>query len=402
MALHIPTMLLLLAAICGGGAAACWISWWSGDRSQPLAWWGSAFASGAVGCSLLAFQATLPVLLGIDLANAAVLLCYGLAFGGACVFDGRRSPLPIVFGGAALWLVACRIEGFHESGVARTAVASTLGAAYAFALAREFARGGRDSLRLRRILVGACALIGLTFVLRGLGLLLATTPDLLVHAGAAEGMLLFIPIPVVFATVFLGLSLSRDRTESALRRLAALDSLTGVLNRGAFMAKAEKVLQRAKVDGRPVSLVLFDLDRFKHINDRYGHPTGDEILRLFVEGAEDALRPSDLIGRIGGEEFAVLLAGTGPDDARRVADRIRVAFAGQKVEVRGEVAATTVSAGVASARRRETLDRLFVQADAALYAAKNAGRNRVEVAREEESVLRPIAGGRGRRGSSAA
>jgi diguanylate cyclase (GGDEF)-like protein len=126
---------------------------------------------------------------------------------------------------------------------------------------------------------------------------------------------------------------------------------------------------------------LFDLDRFKQVNDTYGHATGDEILRIFSHSARQTLRNDDLIGRIGGEEFGVALRGLSEGAAYVIADRIRIAFSRAAEDSRGISA--TVSAGVSSAHLDSTLDSLISSADNALYRAKAKGRDRIEIAERE-------------------
>jgi diguanylate cyclase (GGDEF)-like protein len=159
---------------------------------------------------------------------------------------------------------------------------------------------------------------------------------------------------------------------------ATQDSLTGALNRRSFSERALAELTRARRYGRPTSLLMIDADRFKAINDTYGHSGGDAVLRALSEHIMRSLRPSDILGRFGGEEFAVVLPETGLASAEIVADRICVELAGLHVASGSETIRFTVSIGVAefepdATEIKTTLDR----ADAALYRAKHAGRNRV-------------------------
>ena len=136
---------------------------------------------------------------------------------------------------------------------------------------------------------------------------------------------------------------------------------------------------RARLAGEPMALIMFDLDQFKRINDRYGHPVGDEVLTAFCKVATTHLRPNDLFGRIGGEEFASLLPDTGLEDAVWLADRIRAAFEAASHRVEKHTVRMTVSVGVVSSNEATVdLAGLLASADQALYRAKEAGRNRVE------------------------
>lgn len=163
-------------------------------------------------------------------------------------------------------------------------------------------------------------------------------------------------------------SMQRD-----LVRLAASDPLTGLLNRRAFFEKAEEAFARANSDSR-LSAVMFDIDRFKRVNDTYGHGIGDQVIRRV---AEAAAAESDLAGRLGGEEFVLLLRDTALPDALACAERLRAAIAAVELRTSGSVVNFTCSFGVGEWTPGETVDDLLRRADLALYQAKAAGRNRV-------------------------
>jgi diguanylate cyclase (GGDEF)-like protein len=181
-------------------------------------------------------------------------------------------------------------------------------------------------------------------------------------------------------------SLAKDRIAASYRRISLTDSLTHVPNRRGFFETAEQMLMKIDYERRPVALLLFDLDRFKNINDRYGHDTGDEVLSAFCRVATSMLRPADLFGRIGGEEFASLLPDTKQQEALWLAERLRIAFEGTSHTVGGRTLTATVSVGIAVLDdERIDLSALPKQADMALYRAKALGRNRVEIlARSDE------------------
>lgn len=165
------------------------------------------------------------------------------------------------------------------------------------------------------------------------------------------------------------------------RQLARTDDLTGVHNRRHFLALAEHEVATAKRYKRPLALLLFDIDHFKLVNDRWGHPFGDLILKEVAEAVKPLLRESDVLARYGGEEFAVLLSDSGAQQAAVAAERIRAAVAAHVTEQGSARATVTVSLGVAElAAPDDTLDALIDRADRALYAAKRAGRDRTVVA----------------------
>ncbi|MGE4553174.1 MAG: PAS domain S-box protein [Desulfovibrionaceae bacterium] len=175
----------------------------------------------------------------------------------------------------------------------------------------------------------------------------------------------------------------QKRLENELKRLATTDSLTGARNRHHFMETAERELHRAKRYGRPLSVLMIDIDHFKRINDTYGHHAGDEVLKSMVAACEEEIRETDIFGRLGGEEFAVALAETDHEAALDAAERLRRRLESLCILVDGETICFTASIGVASMTdSTDELEGMLGRADKALYEAKRRGRNRVISARE--------------------
>lgn len=169
---------------------------------------------------------------------------------------------------------------------------------------------------------------------------------------------------------------ARER-ERLLQMMAVTDKLTGIPNRHAFEEVGKRYFERAKREAKPLALLMIDIDHFKRINDTFGHPAGDEVLRQVAQTLQRQVRASDFAARYGGEEFVVLLPNCDLPHAQKKAERIRKAVVGLGLE-QGRV---TVSVGVAlAAPDQETLEETIERADAALYEAKQAGRNRVAVA----------------------
>lgn len=173
--------------------------------------------------------------------------------------------------------------------------------------------------------------------------------------------------------------------ESALGRLeeiAIRDPLTGLYNRRHFLERLEQELARAERTGQGFHIALIDLDRFKDINDRYGHNAGDEVLRRFADVARETLRKSDLMARYGGEEFIVLFPDGRVNDIVAVMDRLRNGFNALQYSKTLANSQVTFSAGIASWTSGDVLDSLTERADQALYRAKQSGRDRIEVAEQ--------------------
>ncbi|MCR6632740.1 MAG: diguanylate cyclase [Magnetospirillum sp.] len=173
----------------------------------------------------------------------------------------------------------------------------------------------------------------------------------------------------------------RAKVEEELRRWATTDALTGLANRRHFMDKCEREMQRALRYARPMAVAIFDVDLFKRINDGYGHAVGDEALKAIARTAAAALRETDLTGRLGGEEFGLMLPETDLAGAADLAERLRAAIARIAFEAHGQPIPLRISIGVAALLSEDaSVDALFARADQALYRAKHLGRDRVALA----------------------
>jgi len=185
---------------------------------------------------------------------------------------------------------------------------------------------------------------------------------------------LFVITVVIFVLL---LRLNVGEVFKKLEQRAHFDPLTGALNREAF----KEIFERASREELflPLSLIVFDLDNFKSINDTFGHAAGDEVLKKVAQAVRQSLRKGDVLARWGGEEFVILLPNTDAEGARTVAEKLRKALPGLKIEAIGS-RGVTASFGVTEVKPGESLYRAFVRADEALYRAKKGGKNRTEVA----------------------
>lgn len=168
--------------------------------------------------------------------------------------------------------------------------------------------------------------------------------------------------------------------ERTTRRRAGRDSVTGITNRSSMEQHLQAAFDAAQQRNLPLSVLAIDIDHFKDVNDQYGHPVGDGVLRRITSRMESALREGDWIGRYGGDEFLVVLRRTRAQAAAEVAERVRARVADDEQEVNGKLIDLTISIGVAEMIRGETPDDLVGRADSALYSAKRGGRNRVVLA----------------------
>lgn len=192
-------------------------------------------------------------------------------------------------------------------------------------------------------------------------------------------------VPLVVATpicwYLIDLMLKIYQIEEEMRDLASHDSLTGLLSRHAFFDHANNYFSLAKRDQSIFSVAIVDLDFFKSINDQYGHPAGDAVLKLFADVVNSVSRRSDIIGRLGGEEFALLLPSTNSDEALEFSGRLHDAIAKAVLNHKNVIIQYTASIGLTSylPDTEDTIDSLLARADLALYQAKRGGRNQTVV-----------------------
>jgi len=176
---------------------------------------------------------------------------------------------------------------------------------------------------------------------------------------------------------------ARARAEQRAREatlLASTDELTGIANRRAFLRHLDREIEGSTEFGWPLAVAMFDVDHFKAVNDSYGHAVGDRVLQLIAERASAVVRSGDLVGRLGGEEFGILMPGATAEDAAIVAERLRQAMETPRAGEEAGLPTVTVSVGIAAREGQADAAALLAVADAALYAAKDAGRNRVKIA----------------------
>jgi diguanylate cyclase (GGDEF)-like protein len=352
---------------------------WLQDGSRALAWWGFAYLIGGLSGALwrIGDAVALPSAISAVLLFAAV----GMIWSGARSFHGRPVHWPGMAFGSVFWMAASFAPAFTESAASRMVVSALIVAGYSTLTAAELRRERRKSLIRRWPAIFVPMLHGAIFLFPvGLATLCCTGEG---GQGLARGWIVVFAIEIVLyvvGTAFIVLILAKDRTVNRYKLAAATDPLTGLLNRRGFFEAAGSLIAISRRNRMaPVSVLVFDLDHFKAINDRSGHATGDAMLQLFAKVARDTLRATDIIGRLGGEEFVALLPSAAAE-AAIAAERVRAAFAVASIVRNGRCIAATVSIGVASALPATAIDLLITRADDVLYRAKKNGRNRVEIA----------------------
>jgi len=379
MSLDLPTSLTIAGFTLSVGGGLLLMSRLLHRGHRALGQWSLSFFLGAVAIALLALRGHIPDFWSILVANTFLASAYGVMWKGVRTFEGRPAPPTFVFGGALVWLLACMIPPFYAVVTARAALVMAIGMTYSLLAVGEFWRGRNEGLISRWPIMIVLTVHAMTLPLRvplasSLGGVSPVNVELLLFV-------MFETLLFVMCAAYLFGSISKERLALLYKKSALIDPLTGVPNRRAFVKQAARVIGRSRISGRPVALLLFDLDRFKNVNDEYGHAAGDEALVAFCRVATTQLRPTDLFARLGGEEFGCLLPDTPRPDGMAVAERVRIAFESTLHDVEGVPFSVTVSVGMAVSDSLNTdLPSLLVTADRALYRAKQQGRNRVEPA----------------------
>jgi diguanylate cyclase (GGDEF)-like protein len=358
-------------------------AWIQNAQIRAVAWWGCAHLLRAASVVLFGMYGAVPSLVSIDLANVLLFLSFAVIWTGARVFDDRR-PLPMyVLAGPVLWLAVAHLPALSDDLDLRVLLSSGIITAYTWLTAYEFWRGRSEPLVSRWPAIFMLFAHGSLFLLRTplAAMLLPWSPASQMFESVWLTVLSFEALLFTIATAFILLAMAKERTEYRHKTAAMVDPLTGIANRRSFLHEGGALTKRHAAHPRPTAVLLIDLDHFKSINDRFGHPIGDRVLQIFAVTAGANVRPSDLIGRLGGEEFAAVLFDADRDQALALAEGIRTAFAKAAAEVDGVPVAATVSIGVVVNEDRPLdVAELLGQADLALYCAKERGRNRVEIA----------------------
>ena len=385
MTLHLPT--LLIACIAALSMSAALMSYFGASQRVYRGFWFWIAAQWllAAGLALNLMRESQAGL--IPLSNLLILAWPVLVLAGLRRFHSRHDPrLPahfdwLLFGITYLaWLATWTTQTELAPRVAAFAAGSAalhLYNAVVLSRFREFHTSpGLKALVLSEALAALLQVLRLSAALEHVEAGTEPGPWLL-----GSGLVVMLPALLM---VYLGVQMSYERNEARLmavqrrlRFLADTDMLTLVPNRRRFYALARRTLGAAGAGAN--SLLMLDIDRFKHLNDRHGHAVGDAALRQVGACIRDTLRSQDVAGRIGGDEFGLLLTGTSGAEAAVVAGRIAERLAAQRVEPGHE--RVTLSFGVVEVEPGESVDLALARADRALYEAKHAGRNRAVLGR---------------------
>lgn len=380
--MHSPTLLIIATILMGLVTAVIGAMWYFNRQIPGLRNWALSYGLGFAFCLLCLFYTNTNAVWFVVGAQSLLFLtaylnyCAGRAYVGLAPPDHRPAlaALAVVLG-LALYFTLVR----NEPGL-RFVLSSLLAGPLFLLNARTLSRGSFHDYPMRSLFALACAVHGVFLLLRPLlfrlseaGLFDANNRLIVSH---------FVVLEAIIAMTLMGfgaLMLANEYHSHELRRLAEHDSLTNVLNRRSFLALLEKSLSLGRRKQQAMAVLLLDLDHFKNINDSWGHALGDAALRHFVATASTCLRNEDLIGRLGGEEFAILLCATELSEARSVGERLRSTIANQPLATARGPLALSVSIGLATASADDTPESLLHRADSAMYQAKRNGRNRLEI-----------------------
>lgn len=346
-----------------------------------IAEWFGANLAVVVALPLILLRGKIPDALSVVVANVLLALGGAAYYAGCARFLGRRPQWPILLAGVTAVGVAVIYWRYAVDSIPMRVFSTTLfSAAFCTALVWMLLRhspAGRSTYPYRvtaiiAFVFGVCQLIrGVYF----LTLHAASNPSMFATAGSV--LLLVVAAAIMPILSMSAMLMVHDALLADARDAANRDFLTGALSRQGFEALARRHVGRVLRHARPLALLILDLDHFKRINDTLGHAAGDAVLRAFVQMAQAQLRPTDVLGRIGGEEFALLLPDTDSGNAMHLADRLRKAAAAHVVMAGAQSCRYSLSGGVAVWQPGESFDRLSARADRALYDAKYQGRDRI-------------------------
>ncbi|MBB5470590.1 diguanylate cyclase (GGDEF)-like protein [Paraburkholderia sp. CI2] len=371
--------LLVIGTLFASSAMMYWEHLSHPKRGKELRMLAAGYATLGIGCAAATFRVQLLGATGPAVSDLMILTGYLLVLDGVAMFNGRRylaSSIGLLLLMGLTWAVA---------GVRWQAAVWMYVSAIPIALASamtslELLRGdGMPAVQSRRVAVAVTGIHALFYVARAFVLpwlvpifgprVLAVSSEVTMY----EGVLYSVILPMTL------LRLTREEIHGELLQESRTDYLTRLGNRKLFFEEGERVISDRGINRLPVTLLAFDLDHFKRINDHFGHKTGDEVLRSFAETVRAVTGTDAILARIGGEEFAALLPGYDSDRAKKLGENVLSRFAAMSHGADGDRIRATVSIGLAeSSRETACLTDLLSAADQALYRAKSLGGNRLE------------------------
>ncbi|WP_176538883.1 GGDEF domain-containing protein [Rhizobium sp. J15] len=353
-------------------ALVLFVAWRHNVKNEAYLYWGFGFLLTGIGFAMVAWRGQIPSVLSIEAGNAIALLGQSAWVAGFLALDRKKiewwALLPPV-----IWLAGIFLPWVNDDYSNRVVLYNLASATGATALAMAVAAGDMRRERTRVKLMGVFVIQGCLCFGSALTMALTLPSEIdATNLGGASAMASAFLLTIAFA---LTCRLIMERSERHLRALSLTDALTGVLNRRGLLGYFDTIQERAHDEQRQVAVLLFDLDHFKRVNDRFGHQSGDAVLTAFARMARQYI-PNNIFGRMGGEEFAAFAAVADQTEAEAIAEAIRTEFCRLPVSTGEAIVPVTVSIGIALASSIEAnIDKLISASDRALYAAKAAGRN---------------------------
>jgi diguanylate cyclase (GGDEF)-like protein len=363
-------------------ALVAFMAWRHNVRNETYLYWGIGFLLSAIGFAMVALRGQIPDIFSVEVGNAVALAGQSAWVVGYLALDQRRTEW-WAFLPPAVWLGGVFLPWVNDDYSNRVILYNLASATGAIALAMAASAIGVNRERTRAKLaavfvIESCLCFGTALTM---ALLAPTEQEATNFAGAAAmGTGFLLTLACAFTC-----RLIMERSERQLRLLSVTDSLTGVLNRRGLFGRFDAIQERGFNEKHQIAVLLFDLDHFKRVNDRFGHQAGDSVLAVFARIARQYI-PRGAFGRMGGEEFAAFTTVSDQTEAEALAEAIRTEFCRVPVSTGEAIIPVTVSIGVALASPIEAnRDKLVSAADRALYAAKAAGRNCTVIFGEAEA-----------------
>lgn len=382
-------MITVTALVMGGSVFV--VAW--GQPAEGLRRWAGALLVHSLAFCLVALRGRVPELYSVVLGNALLSASFALMLTAVCQYQRRSANQWLVWLPVALIvLLYSQLLTDQRARVIYGGLLFTVQivAVIAALLNRRHGPIGRGAV----LIVAALSLVVLMLVVRA-----STTAAGLIRMeslherNTVQTISFMMALMAALATSIGFVFMIKERADEKNRVMAMQDPLTGAANRRTIISALDRDMTRAVRSREPLALLLLDIDHFKTINDVYGHLAGDRVLCGVVQVLGDRVRAQDMVGRYGGEEFMVLAPATSLDGARQLAEKLRQGVADASFDLQGQQVGVTISIGLCAGyiAADDTWDRLIDEADAALYRAKEGGRNRVEVAADALPQERPSA-----------
>lgn len=370
-------------------AMALLVSWRQDPSEKGLRDWGIAELMMALGSLLIVISILLAG--GFNVVESEtplhfmLLLAFGIALadsGWIMIYVGTRRffhrptfgyPLVAVY---LLLFFLALLPGLHSTEW-RVGITSLSLMVIPLVIAMQIHSGSRYHSLASKLAILSLTGVCLIWFIRGLVIILWPGDELVRINVAALSFLGGIVLSVLYTLA--GILMSNARINRKLEELAGQDALTGLANRRAFFRQASSLYATHERQGNKLALAIVDLDHFKQINDRFGHVTGDRVLKTFSETAKRFVRESDILARFGGEEFVFVFSGVNAEAANQALQRLQQEWKSVSSRIEGFGQQGTYSAGICDISGMKSVEEMLKRADEALYLAKNSGRDKLEM-----------------------